>query len=77
MKPDTYTLLMQLDSIRSSLLFYGNEDISDDEKHRLSKKLAELSEMTRLKYELTSQYYFYAECKARQKYFELYGVDLK
>lgn len=75
MKPDINVLLVECDDLRSTLQYYGNGNLDNEEKHMLAKKLAEFTEKIRLKYELTSGYYFEAECRAKRKVHELYGGD--
>lgn len=77
MKPDINVILTETEDLKNTLLYYGNDELNGYDKQILSKKLAELVEKVRIKYELVSGFYFFAECSAKKKVHDLYGEDLK
>lgn len=77
MKPSIDALLMEIDMFEDMIRFYGNDDVGNEDRQVLAKKLALLTEKIRVKFGLTSAYYFSAECHAKQMVHDLYGEEIK
>lgn len=75
MKPDSNLLLMEAQVVMSAIQMFGDTEISDYDKRKLSERLAILTESVRRKYGLISEFYFPAEIKAREQYNYLYGIE--
>ena len=72
MRPTTNKIIDDLSRITSMIENAGNSAIDDNDKRELSDILAYTCYEIRRKYELTSQYFFIAECSAHKKYDEEY-----
>jgi hypothetical protein len=75
MKPTSTKIIEDLNRLISTVRIAGDNAMNDDGKKRLSDMIAYTCYELRRKYELTSQYFFIAECNAQRKYGEEYDKE--
>ena len=72
MKPTSTKIIEDLNRLISTVRIAGDNPLNDSGKRTLSEISAYINYEIRRKYELTSQYFFIAECSAHKKYDEEY-----
>lgn len=72
MRPTSMKLIEDIRRLQETVEMIGDNAMNDDGKKRLSDMIAYTCYELRRKYELTSQYFFIAECNAQRKYGEEY-----
>lgn len=72
MRPTSMKLIEDIRRLQETVEMIGDNTMNDDGKKRLSDMIAYTCYELRRKYELTSQYFFIAECEAQKKYSKEY-----
>lgn len=72
MKPTSTKIIEDLNRLISTVRIAGDNPLDDEGKKAMSDFIAYTCYELRRKYELTSQYFFIAECNAQRKYGEEY-----
>lgn len=75
MRPLAEKITEDLNRVTSMIEKAGNNALDDNDKRELSDILAYTCYEIRRKYELTSQYFFIAECSAQKKYGKEYDNE--
>lgn len=75
MRPTSERIIEDLNRVQDIVRIAGENSLDDNGKKRLSEIIAYTCYEIRRKYELTSQYYFIAECTAHKKYDEEYDKE--
>ena len=75
MKPTSTKIIEDLNRLISTVRIAGDNPLNDSGKRTLSEISAYINYEIRRKYELTSQYFFIAECSAHKKYDEEYEKE--
>lgn len=68
-------LIEDLNRLISTVKIAGDNPLDDEGKKEMSEFIAYTCYELRRKYELTSQYFFIAECAAQRKYSEEYEKE--
>ena len=68
MRPTSKKIIEDIRRLQETVEMIGDNAMNDDGKKRLSDMIAYTCYELRRKYELTSQYFFVAECAAHKKY---------
>lgn len=68
MRPTSERIIEDLNRVQDIVRIAGENSLDDNGKRRLSEIIAYTCYELRRKYELTSQYFFIAECEAHKKY---------
>ena len=72
MRPTSTKIIEDINRIINTVRIAGDNALDDDGKKAMSDMIAFNCYELRRKYELTSQYFFIAECSAHKKYDEEY-----
>lgn len=75
MRPTSERIIEDLNRVQDIVRIAGENSLDDNGKRRLSEIIAYTCYEIRRKYELTSQYFFIAECSAHKKYDEEYDKE--
>ena len=75
MKPTSTKIIEDLYRLISTVRIAGDNPLDDEGKKAMSDFIAYTCYELRRKYELTSQYFFIAECSAHKKYDEEYDKE--
>jgi hypothetical protein len=75
MRPTSERILEDSKRIQDTIRIAGDNALDDNGKRALSEMIAYYCYEIRRKYELTSQYFFIAECSAHKKYDEEYDKE--
>ena len=75
MRPTSTKIIEDIRRLQETVEMIGDNAMNDDGKKRLSDMIAYTCYELRRKYELTSQYFFIAECTAQRKYSEEYEKE--
>ena len=68
MRPTAERIIEDLQRLQDTIRIAGDNPLNDSGKRTLSEISAYINYEIRRKYELTSQYFFIAECSAHKKY---------
>lgn len=75
MRPTAERIIDDLQRLQDTIRIAGENSLADNGKRALSETIAYTCYEIRRKYELTSQYFFIAECAAHKKYDEEYDKE--
>ena len=75
MRPTSTKIIEDLNRLISTVRIAGDNPLDDEGKKEMSDFIAYTCYELRRKYELTSQYFFIAECSAHKKYDEEYEKE--
>lgn len=75
MRPTSTKIIEDLNRLISTVRIAGDNPLDDEGKKEMSDFIAYTCYELRRKYELTSQYFFIAECSAHKKYDEEYDKE--
>lgn len=75
MRPTSTKIIEDLNRLISTVRIAGDNPLDDEGKKAMSDFIAYTCYELRRKYELTSQYFFIAECEAHKKYDEEYDKE--
>ena len=75
MRPTSMKLIEDLNRLISTVKIAGDNPLDDEGKKEMADFIAYTCYELRRKYELTSQYFFIAECSAHKKYDEEYEKE--
>ena len=75
MRPTAERIIEDLQRLQDTIRIAGENSLDDNGKRALSETIAYTCYEIRRKYELTSQYFFIAECTAHKKYDEEYDKE--
>lgn len=75
MRPTSEKLIEDLNRLSNTVRIAGDNALDDNDKKAMSDMIAYTCYELRRKYELTSQYFFIAECAAQRKYSEEYEKE--
>lgn len=75
MRPTSMKLIEDLNRLINTVKIAGDNPLDDEGKKEMSDFIAYTCYELRRKYELTSQYFFIAECNAQRKYGEEYEKE--
>lgn len=75
MRPASMKIIEDLNRLISTVRIAGDNPLDDEGKKAMSDFIAYTCYELRRKYELTSQYFFIAECAAQRKYSEEYEKE--
>lgn len=75
MRPTAERILEDSKRIQDTIKIAGDNALDDNGKRALSEMIAYYCYEIRRKYELTSSYFFIAECTAHKKYDEEYDKE--
>lgn len=75
MRPTSTKIIEDLNRLISTVRIAGDNSLDDEGKKEMADFIAYTCYELRRKYELTSQYFFIAECTAHKKYDEEYDKE--
>ena len=75
MRPTSTKIIEDINRIINTVRIAGDNALDNDGKKAMSDMIAYNCYELRRKYELTSQYFFIAECSAQRKYSEEYEKE--